>query len=319
MILVTGASGFVGTALCRCLVASGVGVRGAVRCLDRFGAQVSGVEYVQVGEIGPHIDWSAALEGVDVVVHLAARVHVMNESSRDPLADFRTVNTAGTERLARLAATKGARRIVYLSSIKVNGELSVGASFTEADTPHPQDAYALSKWEAEQALHRISGETKLEVAILRPPLVYGPGVGGNFLRLMKLVQRRLLLPLASVHNRRSLIYLDNLVDAIALCARHPAAAGETFLVSDGEDLSTAELIQRLSRALGISSRLVPFPPAGLRFLGLLGGKSAELSRLLDSLQVDSSKIRKQLGWLPPYSVDQGLALTADWFVGKAVP
>ena len=238
MILVTGANGFVGTALCRYLVASGVEVRGAVRRLDRPGVQVNGVEYVQVGEIGPGTDWSAALQGVDVVIHLAARVHVMKEFSRDPLADFRAVNTAGTESLAKLAATKGVRRIVYLSSIKVNG--SVGAGFTEADAPHPQDAYALSKWEAEQALHRISGETKLEVVVLRPPLVYGPGVGGNFLRLMKLMRRRWLLPLASVHNRRSLIYLGNLVDAIALSVGHPAAAGETFLVSDGEDLSTAE-------------------------------------------------------------------------------
>lgn len=313
MILVTGANGFVGTALCRYLEKTGAGVRGALRRLDQLQSQVDGVQYVQVGEIGPATDWAATLEGIEVVVHLAARVHVMTEHASDPLAEFRAVNTAGTERLARLAADKGVRRFVYLSSIKVNGEATNGSAFSDGDVPHPQDPYAISKWETEQALHRISAKTGMEVVIIRPPLVYGPGVGGNFLRLMLLVRRGLPLPLASIANRRSLIYLENLADAIALCINHPKAAGETFLVSDGKDLSTSELITRLSRECGISCRLLPFPPAGLRLLGKLVGKAAEVARLLDSLQIDSSRIRKQLGWTPPYSVDQGLAHTADWF------
>lgn len=313
MILVTGANGFVGTALCRYLENTGASVRGALRRRGQSQSQVDGVQYVQIGEIGPATDWVAALEGIEVVVHLAARVHVMTEHASDPLAEFRAGNTAGTERLARLAADRGVRRFVYLSSIKVNGEATNGPAFADGDVPHPQDPYAISKWEAEQALHHISAETGMEVVIIRPPLVYGPGVGGNFLRLMLLVRRGLPLPLASIANRRSLIYLDNLADVITLCANHPKAAGETFLVSDGEDLSTPELMTRLSRECGISCRLLPFPPVGLRLLGKLGGKSAEINRLMDSLQIDSSRIRKQLGWTPPYSVDQGLALTAGWF------
>lgn len=269
---------------------------------------------VQVGEVDANTDWSAALRGVDVVIHLAARVHVMHDTCADPLAEFRRVNTTATEHLARSAASSGAKRLLYVSSIKVNGEETpAGVIYSEQDTPAPQDPYAISKWEAEQALQRVADETGLEIVIVRPPLVYGAGVKGNFAQMLQVVARGVPLPLASVHNKRDLLYLGNLVDALVICAAHPAAAGQTYLLSDGEAVSTPALLRRLAQALGVPSRVLPFPPALLALAGKLLGRSAQLERLLGSLQADSGKIRSQLNWTPPYTLQQGLQETADWY------
>ena len=306
-------------------------------------------ERVVVGDIGPETDWSDALSGIEGIVHLAARVHVMRESAADPLAAFRLVNVASTERLVRQAAEAGVKRLVYISSVKVNGERTgdrgqrsevrgqekaeVGSQksevrgrrsevrgrecelkevFSEKDVPEPQDPYAVSKWEAEQILAEISSATGIEIVIIRPPLVYGPNVRANFLRLLRWVNKGVPLPLGMVDNRRSLVSLDNLVDFLITCIEHPAAAGETFLVSDGEDLSTPALIRRIALSMNIPARLIPVPVCLLRLGGSLLGKKSEVDRLCGSLQVDISKAKSVLGWKPPLSVDEGLAKTADW-------
>lgn len=308
-ILVTGASGFVGRPLCAELFRQGHALQAAVRSAN---VRIDDVGQAIVGPIDSGTDWSTALSDVDIVIHLAARVHVMKESTEDPLAEFLKVNLYGTENLARQAARAGVKRLVYASSIKVNGEQTT-LPFTESDGPNPQDPYGISKCEAEQALHRVAAETSLEVVIVRPPLVYGPGVGGNFWRLLKLVERGIPLPLASVENRRSMIYLGNFVDVLIACASHPDSAGKTFLVSDGEDISTAQLIRELARLMGKPPYLWPFPPTLLRLLGRFVGKLDEVDRLVGSLVIDSSKIRCELGWTPPFSVEQGLAETVGWF------
>ncbi len=307
-VLVTGADGFVGQALCPLLENVGWTVHKATR-KPRTGC-------FAVGDIGPDTDWRSALNGVTAVVHLAARVHVMADTTADPLAVYRAVNCAGSENLARQAALAGVKRLVYVSSIKVNGESTGSLPFRATDTPHPQDPYAHSKWEAEQALHRIAAETGLEVVVLRPPLVYGPGVKANFLRLLGLVERGLPLPFGAVKNRRSLLYLGNLADAIRICLSQPAAAGKTYLLSDGVALSSAELVRSLAAALGKAPKLLPVPPMLLRLAGLLFGKSAEVGRLLDSLEIDGSAIKQELDWQPPYSMTQGFAATADWYRKK---
>jgi nucleoside-diphosphate-sugar epimerase len=315
LVLVTGANGFIGRRLCQSLEERGYAIRAAVRELSRATGLPKTIAVAAVGAIGKDTDWSDALRGVDTVVHLAARVHVLREKARNPLAEYRLVNVVGTERLARMAVSAGVRRLVYMSSIKVNGERTHASAFTETDAPEPQDAYGLSKWEAEQALSRIASETGLEVVIVRPPLVYGPDAGGNFLRMMDWLNRGIPLPLGSIRNSRSLIYLGNLVSALISCAAHARAAGRIFLVSDGEDVSTPELIRRLARAMERRPCLVPFPPTLLRFAGLLTGKSAEVDRLLGSLRIDSSKIRRELEWVPPFSMAQGLRETAVWYSG----
>ena len=307
-VLVTGGTGFVGNALCAHLARRGFLVRAAAR--SKPGDERS--DTVVVGDIGAHTDWSAALEGVNQVVHLAARVHIERDSSRAPLAEYRGVNVEGTRRLARMAAERGVRRFVFLSSAKVNGEVT-RTPCKEADPPRPEGAYAVSKWEAEQALMQLGPETGIEWVILRPPLVYGPGVRANFLKLMRAVAAGIPLPLASIDNRRSLLYLGNLVDAIRTCLEHPDACDRTFLVSDGDDLSTPGLIRRLAQALGGPSRLLPMPVALLSLAGAMTGKSAAVERLVGSLQLDSTAIRETLGWTPPFSVDQGLQETARWF------
>jgi nucleoside-diphosphate-sugar epimerase len=280
------------------------------------GGDVPGCTVFEIGEIGPDTDWRTALSGVDVVAHLAARVHVMHEGSADPLAAFRRVNVEGTVQLARCAAAAGVRRLVFLSSVKVNGESSA-RPFTEADAPAPADAYGTSKWEAELALAALARDGAFEVVTLRPPLVYGPGVRANFLRLMQAVVLGIPLPLGAIDNRRSLVYLGNLVDAIVACLAHPDVADRTWLVSDGEDLSTPVLVRRLASALAVRPRLLPVPPAMLRVLGALIGKRAAVERLTGSLQVDSTALRHAAGWSPPFTVDQGLADTARWFRARA--
>jgi nucleoside-diphosphate-sugar epimerase len=241
----------------------------------------------------------------------------MEESSDDSLTEFRSVNVAGTERLAWAAAAVGVRRIIYVSSVKVNGESTKGKPFDEEDPPDPGDPYAVSKWEAEQKLRQISKETGLEVVVLRPPLVYGPGVKANFLSLMKLVDRGLPLPLGSVVNRRSLLYVGNLADAITACVVHPEAPGDIFLLSDGEDISTPDLAHRLAGLLERPARLLPVSPVLLRAGGRLSGRSELVERLLGSLEVDGGKFRRALGWRPPYTLEEGLKETARWFRSEA--
>jgi nucleoside-diphosphate-sugar epimerase len=275
------------------------------------GSHPDGSEWVILHDQSGEEETKRGLKGVEAVVHLAARVHVMTDPAADPLHEFRKVNVVWTERLARAAAAERVRRFVYLSTIKVNGEKSI-KPFTEQDTPNPQDPYGMSKWEAEQALATVASETGLETVVVRSPLVYGPGVGGNFLQLLNVLCRGIPLPLAAVENRRSLTYRGNLVDAIARCVQDGRAAGHTYLVSDGEDLSTPELIRRLAKNLGLTPRLWPLPVTILRWMGRLIRKEAMLNRLVDSLQIDSSKIRRELDWRPPFSVDQGLAETATW-------
>lgn len=312
--LVTGANGFIGRHLVAVLARRGFVVKQAVRRNEAV-PHPDG-EILAVGDIGPDTDWDAALDRVDVVVHLAARVHCLNERAMDPANKYMITNVLGAERLARRAAAKGVRRLVYLSSIGANGKQNVSGVFTEQDPLSPHDAYSSSKWEAEKILRIVAQQTGLETVILRPPLVYGPGNPGNFLRLLKLVASGWPLPLQEVNERRSFVYVGNLVDAIIRCAIHPDATGQTYLVRDGEDISISELVHRLTDLMGKPSRLFSFPPSVLRWMGRVIGKSADIDRLLNSLVVDDSKIRTTLGWQPPYTLADGLRETVLWFVAE---
>lgn len=316
-VLVTGANGFVGSALCARLASGDMEVAGAVRKDHGSLVCASGARPVVMGDLGSQTDWRAALAGMDCVVHLAARVHVMHELQGDPLAAFRAVNTFGTERLAIQAAAAGVRRFVYVSTIKVNGEHTRDKPFTEQDQPQPSDPYAISKWEAEQTLHKIAARTGLEVVVVRPPLVYGPGVKGNLLSLMRLVHKGVPLPLGRCDNQRSLLSLDNFVDFLATCIDHSDCPGQTFVLSDGEDLSTPGLIRHLAAAMGRPARLLLVPPTWLKFATSLLGKPGVYQRLCCSLQVDSSHARRALGWSPPQTVDAGLAATARAFLRQS--
>ena len=310
-VLVTGANGFVGQAvLLRLNGMSGATAIGSVRRAAMVAD--AGAPLVTVGELAAQTDWSGALAGVQAVIHTAARVHVMQEAVADPLAEFRRVNVEGTLNLARQAAAAGVRRFVFVSSIKVNGEATqLGAPFTADDAPAPLDAYGVSKMEAEQALRKIARQTGIEVAIIRPPLVYGPGVKANFAAMMRWLKRGVPLPLGAIRNQRSLVALDNLVDLIVTCLSHPAAANQTFLASDGEDVSTTELLRRMGQALGHPALLIPLPASVLKVAAALVGKSDVAQRLCGSLQVDISKTRQLLGWTPPLSLDEGLNKAAE--------
>ncbi len=310
-LLLTGASGFVGAATRAALLRQGHTLRLAVRRTPVVAAP--GETCVPVGDLDDWTEWADALTGVQAVVHLAARVHVMNETAADALSEFRRINTAGTERLARAAASAGARRLVYVSSVKVNGESTDARPFTRDDRPAPRDPYGVSKWEAEQALARVGRETGLEVVVVRPPLVYGPGVRGNFLRLLNLARLGLPLPFGAATNRRSLVYVKNLAGLLATAATHPAAAGKVYLAGDGDDLSTAELCARLARDLGKTPRLLPVPVALLRVAASLAGRTAEYQRLFGSLQVDITPATAEIGWTPPFTVGEGLRDTCEWF------
>lgn len=311
-VLVTGSTGFVGKRLCAVLRENGFMVREGVRGSS---ATSAGPDVVVVRDIDKHTDWSQAISGIDTVIHLAGRAHVMHEQSSDPLSVYRQVNTEGTARLAMSAASAGVRRFIFVSTIKVHGESTSSKAFHENDIPNPIDPYAISKWEAEQVLWQIARQTNLEVIVIRPALVYGPGVKGNFLSLLRYVRSGLPLPLADCDNRRSFIGLTNLVDLLVRCVTHPNPGVETFLAADGEDLSTAELIRRMARALGRPARLLPIPARWLRFGARLVGRQAVYERLCGSLRVDSGKARRVLGWTPPLSVDEELANTARWFLG----
>lgn len=307
MILVTGATGFVGSALANRLMADGA-CGGVVAALRRLDASLpEGVKHVQVGDLLPNTNWNAALQQVNAVVHCAARVHVMQDSANNPLDAYRHVNVQGTLNLARQAAQAGVRRFVFVSSIKVNGEATLpGKPFSADDEPAPLDPYGLSKMEAEQGLQEISAQTGMEVVIVRPPLVYGPGVKANFASMMRWVAKGVPLPLGAIHNARSMVALDNLVDLLVTCLRHPAATGQTFLVSDGVDVSTTQLLRRTAHAMGKPARLLPVPAVLLEWGAALLGKRDVAQRLCGSLQVDISKTRQLLGWSPPLTLDQGL-------------
>jgi nucleoside-diphosphate-sugar epimerase len=309
--LVTGANGFVGKPLCAELLQQRQSVRAAVRSSNQGHGEA---DEVAVGNIDGETNWHDALRDVDVVIHLAARVHVMQDVAGDPLAEFLKVNLHGTENLARQAAQAGVKRLVYVSSIKVNGESTTRTHpFLESDDPDPQDPYGKSKWRAEQALQGVAQETGLEIVIVRPPLVYGPGVKGNFISLMAAIKKGIPLPLAGANNARSLVYVGNLVDALIACATHPTAVGKTYILSDGEAISTATLVEKIAEALGNKSRSFYFPPSLLLAAASVLGRSAQVDRLFGSLLVSDKKIRNELGWRPPFTLEQGLRVTADWY------
>ena len=312
--LITGGSGFVGRALTSHALAQGYGVRLPLR-RPQTAEQTLGSETVEIGGLSVETDWTAALRDVDKIVHLAARVHVMDDASSDPLAEFRRVNVEATAALARQAAVAGVRRFVFLSSIKVNGEFTeAGHPFTADDPPSPEDAYGVSKYEAELALRQIAADTGMELVIIRPPLVYGPGVKANFESMMRWLVRGIPLPLSAVtKNRRSLVALDNLVDLIVTCLNHPAAANHTFLASDGEDLSTVQLLKRMGNALGHPARLFYMPPSVLKLGAQVVSKPGIYQRLCGSLQLDIAKTRQLLGWTPSVAVDEGLQRAAEGF------
>ena len=325
-VMVTGANGFVGRAVCAEAIRRGFRIKGATRSAHELPI---GAEPAIVGKIDDKTDWTDALRDVDVVIHLAARVHVMKDAAADPLAEFLKVNLLGTANLAYQTARAGVKRLVYVSSIKVNGEqtaskptLSLHPSpikgegkgvFSESDAPDPQDPYAISKLQAEQALQRIAQETGLEVVIVRPPLVYGPGVKGNFISLLAAIDRGMPLPLAGANNARSLVYVGNLVDALIACAEHPAAAGKTYLISDRDAVSTATLIAKIAQSLGRSNRAFYFPRFLIHAAAVLTGRSEQVDRLFGSLLVNDERIRRELGWTPPYTLEQGLHATAEWY------
>lgn len=311
-ILVTGANGFVGKPLCAELLSQDYVVLAAMRS---SGSVVKNAEMVTIGEIDGDTDWTDALNGVDVVIHLAARVHVMNDTALDPLTEFRKVNVEGTLRLAQQAAKSGVKRLIFISSVKVNGEYTEASRpFTEIDISKPQDAYGVSKFEAEQSLLKIAQHTGLEVVIIRPPLVYGAGVKANFASMMRAVKRGIPLPLGAIHNKRSFVYVGNLVDLIIRCIDHPAAANQVFLVSDGHDLSTTELLRECAAALGVKAWLLPVPQRLIETCAVMLGKRNMAQRLCGNLQVDITKTHTLLGWEPPFSVEDGLKATAHGFI-----
>lgn len=313
-VLVTGANGFVGTHLSRMLLEHGCSVRGAVRSLKGLERLDSSVEGHVVGAIDAKTNWGKVLEGVDVVVHLAARVHVLHDMASDPLEAYREVNVCGTQRLLEASVEAGVRRFVFMSSVKAVGESTPnGHVYTESDACNPEDDYGRSKAEAEQIVLEFATNGEIEGVILRPPMVYGPGVKANFLRLMQVVKAGVPLPLKNVNNKRSMVYVNNLADAVRVCIEHPDASGQVFFVADDESLATSELVRELAQAMNKPARLIPFPVPIMRGMARLIGKTGEIDRLTSSLVVGTKKIRTQLGWSPPWSVSEGIRDTVTWF------
>lgn len=310
MILLTGATGFVGSAFLQDCLAKNIACTAAVRSHSaKFSTQVP---QAVVGDLSATQNWSQALQGVDVVVHCAARAHVMKDAAQDPLCVYREANTHATLNLARQAAQAGVKRFVFISSIKVNGEWTEqGKPFTPDDTHIPTDPYGISKYEAEQGLKQIAQQTGLEVVVIRPPLIYGKGVKGNFASMLRWIQKGVPLPLGAVHNQRSLVALDNLVSFMQLCCVHPQAANQTFLIADGEDVSTTQLLQRVATAYGVTARLLPIPVGLMTLAARVLGKGAVANRLFGNLQVDSRKARELLGWKPVVTMEDQLAKMRD--------
>lgn len=315
-ILVTGASGFLGRSLIGRLQSDGYSVAGSIRRPSSLLPSTVRAHVVDVEN--PQDSWAGALEGVDTVIHCAARVHVMLDKSTNPLAEFRRANVEATLRLARQSSAAGVRRFIFISSIKVNGENTLpGSPYTADDVPRPADPYGISKMEAEAGLLALAATVDMDVVIIRPVLVYGPGVKANFLSLMRWLARGVPLPLGAIHNKRSLVALDNLCDLISTCMNHSAASNQVFLVSDGEDLSTTELLRRMAQALNAQARLLPIPGWVLRLGALLIGKPDFSQRLCGSLQVDITKTRTLLGWTPPVSVNDAFAATAKHYLNQS--
>ena len=310
--LVTGSGGFVGKHLVPALKQAGHQVIEAVRA-EHEGSDKLDATIIPVGDIGPNTDWRDALMGIDVVVHLAGRAHVMNETEADPEAAYKKINVDGTRRLAEQAVKSGVKRLIFLSSIKVNGEATDYKPFRPADMPDPQDAYGRSKAAAESALWMTSRDSQLAVTVLRSPLIYGAGVKGNFFKLLRAVDQGRILPLGGVtKNRRSLVFVGNLCAAVLECLENPEAANKIYLLSDGKDLSTASLLVRTSKALGRPARLLTLPVGLLILAGQLTFRRETIARLTGSLRIDDSDIRRDLGWSPPYTIEEGLKQTAIW-------
>lgn len=314
-VLITGANGFVGRELTRQLLSRGCKVTGAVRnILDVPEFQGAAYSQSKIDEDISVQGWKTLLQGVDVIFHLAARVHQMKESSSDALLKYRKENATNTEVITKAAVGAGVKRLVFLSSIKVNGEGTSGNPYREEDTPKPKDPYAISKHEAEQAI--LSNKKGMEIVIFRSSLIYGCGVKANFLKLIRWVDQGIPLPFASVNNKRSMVYLGNLVDALILSATHPSVIDNTYLLSDGVCMSTPDIIREISTALGKKANLWPFPSSLLSILARMAGKKGEIERLIGSLQVDSSKFCKDTGWVPPYTFSQGINKTVEWYRGE---
>jgi len=310
-ILITGSTGFIGIALIARLAEENFNIRAIVRN-NKATTFNEEVKVINVGELTTSINWKQALEGVDVVIHLASRVHIMNDQAADPTAEYQRINVDASLNLARQAADLGVKRFIYLSSIKVHGEFTeLSRPFVADDMLFPQSSYAISKYQSELGLRELSIESEMEIVIIRPPLVYGPGVKANFLSMMKWLSRSIPLPFGRIHNLRSLVAIDNLVDLIVKCIDHPAAANQAFLVSDGEDLSTPDLLYRMGVALDKPVRLIPIPVLWLQFFSYLFGFDSTFERLCSSLQVDISKTQKLLGWDPIIGVDEGLRRAAQ--------
>ena len=313
-IIVTGANGFVGKTLCATLVEKGYFVRGIVRSRNSLEAVPSGVVSIVAGDIGENVDWQNIVKNIDIVIHLAARVHIIHKSKVNRLPEFMKINSAGTKKLAEAAAGAGVKKFIYMSSIKVNGEITHGRPFFAEDLPVTKDPYGVSKWKAEEAVREVCSNSGMNGAIVRPTLVYGPGVGGNFLRLLNWVRKGIPLPLGAIENKRSFVYLGNLVDAISALVEDTAVHNETFLISDGKDVATPDLIKMIARAMGSKVRLMRVAPGILKRVGSLIGRVEEVQRLTESLCVDNSKICNMLKWNPPFAFEDGIKKTVEWYM-----
>ena len=311
-ILITGATGFVGGAVIRALRADGHTLSGTTRQVD-IAQGAGGVPLYRVSDFPERMDWTRIVAGADVVVHLAARAHMTREAGRDAMELYRATNRDGSRRLAEAAVAAGVKRFIFMSSVKAVAEETFGRALTETDAPRPEDAYGISKWEAEQELAELAARSGLELVILRPPLVYGPEARGNLLTLLKACERGWPLPLGGIDNRRSLVSLANLASAVSVSALDARAPGNTFFVSDGEDISTAELVRRLAYAMGRTPRLLWIPPPVLSMAKHLPKIGSKVRRLAGSLQIDSRAIRERLDWVPPQRLDDGLSEMAAWY------